>query len=309
MNTQLLALFLVAPLAACVATPDHAPPLFVEQSSAHSDAEAQVAALFLSTELAPAHPEKLEDTRSRGVGSASRQKISDTERVVQGFGAGLRNAASDVRLLVADDALRSACFGDRKKSIERPPMVLVAPNLEATQCTALLRQRRIRYLISVTGFRATASQGEPLGLGFFITSTHAFALFAQAFDTTTGSAICADWVSVDASSGWGATLLYLPIPLARLLDESGYWAKAAWMLGDRIGSCLGLAEGRTASDAVNVPEFTRGGSVMLGSGEYCLVVRDSPFGVFCAYQSMEACQANSAASTGRATCAARAALK
>lgn len=118
--------------------------------------------------------------------------------------------------------------------------VLVIPDLGAAECRALVEQRSIRYLVSAAGLRAAKPTIEPHDVTLEFTHSHAFDLFARAFDTRSGSSVCEGGALERGSSMVGVGFLpyFIPIPLFRALDESGYWMRVGWYTGEKIGGCF-----------------------------------------------------------------------
>jgi len=281
-----IAIALSMMLSACVSTPEGSPALSGGQSRGRILSASDTVALFVSTGISPTNANSI-------------LPISDKESVHHGFMEGFRAVRPDVQILVADEALRKACFDTGISSLEPRGAELVAPDLSDPTCRAWVENRRIRYVVSATGSRSTTSSIESLGFGFRTEHSHVFRLLARTFDTTSGSCVCEDWAMASALSGEGVALIYgvVPIPAVTVLDEPAYWARVGWLAGARVGTCfVQPSEGTGAGgESSALPA--------LGNGEFCLVTRRGE--AYCIYESLEACRRNAAASSGHADCVPR----
>ena len=232
MFTRLVLIVICAMLSACVATPKGTPSVTAYKPLGLPLSATESIAFFVSTEVSqPPTP---------SAKPSEIYRINNLGAVVQGFTKGFRAVRPNAPIVVADEVLQRACFESGTKSVESGGAVLVAPNFTAPQCRELLKQRAIRYLVSVAGSRDTLSHFKYDVFSIEYEHNHTFTLVARAFETTSGSSVCEHVETAFDVSLEGAIMYYFifPIPGIRALDETGYWERVAWQAGAQIGGCF-----------------------------------------------------------------------
>ena len=181
---------------------------------------------------------------SRGViGALKRQvpPIASPALVLEGITSGFRALPSDAQVSAADESLRRACFDAATQfaHLEGPPELSTVPDASRTECRALVVERGVRYLVSVAGYRSIEQPkgwAESTALG--METLRVYSLTAQVFDATNGAVVCEAADHERATSSVGVAIFYLPIPLLSVVDESAYWKRIAWNIGNKLRSCF-----------------------------------------------------------------------
>jgi hypothetical protein len=252
MNSKLLGIAVSMMLAACVSAPKGAPTTHGE-ARGHPLAATDTVAVFLSTEV-------LADRKASEVASAAPAEslasiairpAGDIDAIRKSFLKGFNSARPDAPVVWVDEPLRLACFESGTKSPESDRAILVKPDLSGVRCRALLEERRIRYLVSMTGWSETTSRTAAVtiwpGGGVSTKRDHLFEFVARVFDTASGLDVCGDraWEIAQSENKGGLTVppyvpFPLPVPIVSIttVDEPAYFARAAWVVGARVGACF-----------------------------------------------------------------------
>ncbi len=226
-------LALHALLAGCVQTPlaPQVPYDYTHVGLPLSPSE--VVSIFVSTELSPRDLREQQGQVSPAPGPAL---------VMEGITAGFRALHSDVQIAVADEALRIACFDAGTRSAHRiwADAVVLVPDPGRVECRALVRERNIRYLVSIGGYRWTGRQeGQQWASTAYGWETpQVYALAAETIDVSSGASVCGASDHERATSSVGVAWLYLPVPVFSVVDESAYWRRVAWNVGNKLRSCF-----------------------------------------------------------------------
>jgi hypothetical protein len=118
--------------------------------------------------------------------------------------------------------------------------IVLVPDTNAAACRALIDQRSIRYFVSVAGYRWS---GPRVGQQWANTAYGweaplVYVLAAQVFDAKNGAVVCDASDVEQATSSVGFLWLYLPFPVFSVVDESAYWQRRAWNIGNKLRSCF-----------------------------------------------------------------------
>lgn len=108
-----------------------------------------------------------------------------------GFRSGFQKAHPDVRLVMSDEALTKACFDSGTKAADPSGAVLIDPDLSAALCANLVKERAIRYLVSIGAKKLMRVVGSSSSGGVAETEAmHRFKVTARVTDTKTGAVVC-----------------------------------------------------------------------------------------------------------------------
>lgn len=181
--------------------------------------------------------------------------ISHDASVAEGFRKGFLEVRPDATLMEADAALRAACFDNGEKSVAFRRVVLPIPDLIGARCRTLVEVQRIKYLVIIGGQHdtetTTQSGIDRSGGGAFWNYMHDFRMFVRAIDTSSGESKCESSFSQPAQSAagvaWFLCLYCPPIPIVKILDESGYWTAAGIGAGQLTAWCFVTPSGQASS--------------------------------------------------------------
>lgn len=161
---------------------------------------------------------------------------SPANAVTLGFRSGFLKAHPDVRLVISDEALTKACFDSGTKSADPSGTVIIDPDLSTGLCTNLVKERAIRYLVSIGAkklMRVVSSSSS--GPYAETEAMHRFKVIARVTDTKSGAVVCSGEATEQATS---TGILVFVIPLVWYVDQAPWWEHTARRVGDRLGSCF-----------------------------------------------------------------------
>lgn len=237
-------------VAACVSAPQGVPSVDGAEGRGQPLAASESVVLYLSASLLP--PESRQDARSPSFRPPPEvHPLQDTNAAYRALAQGFGSVRSDVRVVVADDALRQACFDGGDRLAMGDAALLVRPDVQSPRCRALVDERRVRYFVSVVGWGSTASTNVTENLGTGVRKSarrvHWFEFVAHAYDAGGGPAVCEERALETAHSSQGAGLaivpappVWFPLPLLwrSTVDDSAFFERAAWIAGARAGMCF-----------------------------------------------------------------------
>jgi hypothetical protein len=230
---RIVAMVCVIAMAACVTAPrPSGPPSFAEPAKGLPLPAGGNVVFLVASDVEPPR----EDPRR----TTAVSPIGDTRAVADGLRRGFLEQRPDAKLLEADEGLRSACFDLQQTAIESWNVVLPLPDPSRAGCKDLLSARNHAYLVTIGGARHTSTSSRvEYGL---ISAEHGnfFRVLARTFDAATGAVVCeGSWLESAASAEGVAFLpFWIPVPWARILEESAFWSEAGLQAGRITGRCF-----------------------------------------------------------------------
>lgn len=197
--------------------------------------------VFLSLKLAEADSGEKDD---------GARQLRRPELVQEEFVSGFRSVVPHAKAFYADEAIRRACFDTGASSRGRHRAVVIDPALSDPKCQATLRQRPVRYVVSVTGWAQTETSEEWGRAGRGTTSIellahnyHTFQIDVRTFAVEGALPVCEDSASESATTESSRGVLfigYLPVPIlgSTIVDEDAFIKRTAWRAGARTASCF-----------------------------------------------------------------------
>jgi hypothetical protein len=221
-------------LAGCVAAPSGPPSAVPYTGRGLPLSAADVVAIYVSTDVAPRDPQEF---AIRGTA------ISSPASVAEGFMEGFRVLRPDTSVSAADDTLRQACFDKASTSVTSAGSVLVSPSLDREACRDAVARQGIRYIVSIGGLLETTWSAPGGGIAAFALwvtgeARYTFALDAVIVDTQSRAVVFQDCEKNAATATYMVMVFPLPLPFARVVNESAYWKDASWYAGYKAAACF-----------------------------------------------------------------------
>jgi len=171
------------------------------------------------------------------------------ELVQEEFVSGFHSVVPHAKAFYADEAIRRACFDTEARSRGRHRAVVLDPALSDPRCQAAMRQRAVRYVVSITGWAQTEMSEEwgrtgrgSSSIELLARNYHTFHVDVRTFAVEGVLPVCEDSASESATTESSSGVLFIGIPVpyfaSTMVDEDAFIKRTAWRAGARTASCF-----------------------------------------------------------------------